>query len=182
MPVNPAPPAGSTGGTPKAAGEEPSAQRRALHAIALFEAIKGLAALAASIGLLGLLHHDIHQLAVALLWRFHLDPALPYPAILLHYADLLSAIDLRTLAPVALAYIGVRFAEAWGLWREKTWAEWLAALSGALYVPLEVAHLVHHPTPINAGVLLANIAIVGFMAFLLWRRLHDKRIARRIRE
>lgn len=168
MPLNPAP---NTGGTPPTAGGEPSAHHRALHAIALFEAVKGLAALAAGIGLLGLLHHDIHQLAVALLWRFHLDPALPYPAILLHYADLLSAIDLRTLAPVALAYIGVRFAEAWGLWKGKLWAEWLGALSGALYIPLEVAHLMHRTSLINAAVLLANVVIVGFLASQLWRRL-----------
>lgn len=171
MPLTPAP---RTGGTPKAAGSEPIAHRRALHAIALFEAIKGLAALAAGIGLLGLLHQDIHQLAVALLWRFHLDPALPYPAILLHYADLLSAINLRTLAPVALAYIGVRFAEAWGLWKGKIWAEWLAALSGALYIPLEVAHLVHRTSLINAAVLFANVLIVGFLALQLWHRLRQK--------
>ena len=31
-----------------------------LRAIALFEAVKGLAALAASIGFLGLLHHNLH--------------------------------------------------------------------------------------------------------------------------
>ena len=172
MPLNH--PAPHTGGASQA-GEEPNTPRRTLRAIALFEAVKGLAALAAGIGLLGLLHHNIHQLAVALLWRFHLDPALPYPAILLHYADLLSAIDLRTLAPVALAYIAVRFAEAWGLWRGKIWAEWLGALSGALYIPLEVAHLVHRTTLINAAVLLANVLIVGFLAFQLWRRLHRER-------
>ena len=59
------------------AGATPAGRRRALRAIAIFEAAKGLAALAAGIGLLELLHHDIHRLALALLWRFHLDPALP---------------------------------------------------------------------------------------------------------
>ncbi|MES1976635.1 MAG: DUF2127 domain-containing protein [Pseudomonadota bacterium] len=150
----------------------PDARRRALHAIALFEAVKGLAALAAGLGLLGLLHYDVHRLALALLWRFHLDPQMHYPELLLHYADLLNGIDLRTLAPVAVAYIALRWLEAWGLWKEKAWAEWLAALSGALYIPLEVAHLVHRPGLINAGVLLANIGVVTFMAFQLWRRLH----------
>lgn len=150
----------------------PDARRRALHAIALFEGVKGLAALAAGLGLLGLLHYDVHRLALALLWRFHLDPQMHYPELLLHYADLLNGIDLRTLAPVAVAYIALRWLEAWGLWKEKAWAEWLAALSGALYIPLEVAHLVHRPGLINAGVLLANIGVVTFMAFQLWRRLH----------
>jgi uncharacterized membrane protein (DUF2068 family) len=154
----------------------PDARRRALHAIAVFEAVKGLAALAASIGLLGLLHYDVRRVAVALLWRFHLDPQTHYPELLLHYADLLNAIDLRTLAPVAVAYITVRLLEAYGLWNEKIWAEWLGALSGALYIPLEVAHLMHRPTLINAGVLLANVLMVGFLAFQLWRRMHQKRM------
>jgi uncharacterized membrane protein (DUF2068 family) len=163
-PENATPPVGAT----------PAGRKRVLRAIAIFEAAKGLAALAAGLGLLELLHHDIHRLALALLWRFHLDPALPYPTLLLHYADLLGAINLRTLAPVALAYIAVRFLEAWGLWKEKTWAEWLGALSGALYIPLEVAHLAHRPGAINAGVLLANVVIVGFLAFQLWIRLGRK--------
>lgn len=154
------------------AHEHPDARRRALHAIALFEAIKGGVALAAGLGLLGLLHYDVRRLALALLWRFHLDPEMHYPELLLHYADLLNAIDLRTMAPVAIAYITVRWLEAYGLWKEKAWAEWLAALSGALYIPLELAHLVHRPGLINAGVLLANIGVVGFMAFQLWRRRH----------
>ncbi len=53
----------------------------------------------------------------------------------------------------------------------KTWAEWLGALSGALYIPLELAHLAHRPGAINAGVLLANVVVVGFLAFQLWMRL-----------
>ena len=159
----------------------PDARRRALHAIALFEAIKGFAALIASIGLLRLLHgdNDIRSLTLALLWRFHLDPSTAYPELLLHYADMLSAIDLRSAAPIAAAYIIIRLAEAYGLWKEKTWAEWLAALSGALYIPLEIAHLVHRTTLINATVLIANVGIVCFMAFQLWRRMHSQALVMR---
>ncbi len=155
----------------------PDARRRTLRAIAIFEAAKGFAALAAAIGLLSLLHHDVHRLALALLWRFHLDPDARYPTLLLHYADLLSALDMRSVAPVVLAYIAVRLLEAWGLWKEKSWGQWLAALSGALYLPLEVGHLIHRTTLVNAGVLLANLLIVAFMAFQLWRRRQLKRIA-----
>ena len=153
----------------------PGPRKKALKAIAVFEALKGVAAIVAALGLLGLLHHDIHRLALALLWRFHLDPATPYPTLLLHYADLLSAINLRQLAPVAAGYVSLRFAEAWGLWKEKVWAEWLGALSGALYLPLEVAHLRHSPGVINAAVLLFNLLMVAFLAFQLWRRMHAAR-------
>ncbi|SFB67102.1 Uncharacterized membrane protein, DUF2068 family [Polaromonas sp. OV174] len=147
-----------------------NARRRVLRTIAVFEAVKGLAALAAGIGLLDLLHHDVHKLALALLWHFHLDPQTHYPSLLLHYADMLQAINLRTLAPLALGYIALRLLEAWGLWQEKIWAEWLGALSGALYLPLEAGHLLHRTTLINAAVLLANLLVVGFLLFQLWRR------------
>lgn len=148
-----------------------TARRRTLRAVAFFEAAKGLAALAAVIGLLDVLrHYNLHHLALALLWRFHLDPQTHYPALLLHYADLLSAINVRTLAPLAIGYISLRLVESYGLWKEKSWAEWLGALSGALYLPLEAGHLMHRPTLINAAVLLANLLVVTFLAFQLWQR------------
>lgn len=150
----------------------PAARQRALRAIAVLEAAKGLAALAAVIGLLDVLrHYNLHHLVQALLWRFHLDPRTHYPTLLLHYADLLSVIKLRTLAPLAIGYISLRMLESYGLWKEKAWAEWLGALSGALYLPLEAGHLMHRPTLINGAVLLANLLVVGFLAFQLWRRM-----------
>jgi uncharacterized membrane protein (DUF2068 family) len=141
-----------------------------MQAIAVFEASKGLAALAAAVGVLELLHQDVHQLALALLWRFHLAPDAHYPALLLRYADLLGHLDLRSAAPLALAYIALRWLEAYGLWRDRPWAQWLGVLSGALYVPLELAHLLHRPSLIHGGVLLANLALVAFLALQLRQR------------
>lgn len=153
-----------------------TARRRTLRAIALFEAAKGLAALAAVIGLLDVLrYYNLHHLALALLWRFHLNPQTHYPALLLHYADLLSVINVRTLAPLAIGYISLRLLESYGLWKEKTWAEWLGALSGALYLPLEAGHLMHRTSLINGAVLLANLAVVGFLALQLWQRRNIKK-------
>ena len=162
---------------PLAHREHPVARRRALHLIALYEAVKGFAVLAAALGLLSLLHKDMHQLAVSLLWRFHLDPTLPLPTIFLVYADKLAALKLTTVVPVAVGYVAIRLSEAWGLWKEKVWAEWLGALSGAIYIPFEVAHLMHRTTLFNAGVLLANTLMVAFLAFQLWNRHRLKQFA-----
>ena len=152
----------------------PAAQapRRALRAIAVFEAVKGLVALVAILGLLELLHHDVRHVAEALLWRLHLDPGARYPQLLLHYADLLAGIRLQDAAPLAAGYIALRWLEAYGLWKDRAWGEWLGALSGVLYLPLEAAHLMHRPTVVNAAVLLANLVLVGFLALRLWRRQH----------
>jgi len=141
-----------------------------LRAIAVFEAVKGVAALAAVLGVVDLMHHDVRHLAIELIGRFRLSPEARFPSVLLHYADLLPGADLRPLAFIAAGYILLRFLEAFGLWKETAWGEWLGALSGALYVPFEIRHLIHRPSIISATVLVGNLFVVGFLAFQLWRR------------
>ena len=141
-----------------------------LRAIALFEAAKGLAAITASIGLLSLVHHDVRALAFALIGHFHLDPQAHYPQVLLDFAAALANTNLRQAVLLAWAHAALRFAEAYGLWQDRAWAEWLAALSGGVYLPLELSHLVQHTTAINALVLAGNLLVVAYMALRLWRR------------
>lgn len=145
-------------------------QTATLHLIALFEALKGFAAIAGSLGLLSLAHHDIQALAHALIGHFHLDPEAHYPRMLLDEAALLANTDLRQVVILLWAYSAIRLAEAYGLWRDRAWAEWLAAVSGAVYLPLEISHLLHRMSWINAGVLALNIAVVAYMVVRLRRR------------
>jgi len=147
-----------------------AARRRALHTIAAFEALKGIAALAAIVGVLDLLHHDVRHLALELIGHFGLNPDDRYPSLLLHYADLLPGAHVRALLWVALGYILLRALEAYGLWNDLAWGEWLGALAGGLYIPFEIAHLAHRPSLVNAAVLALNALVVGFLVRQLWRR------------
>jgi uncharacterized membrane protein (DUF2068 family) len=142
----------------------------ALHAIALFEAVKGVAAITASIGLLSFAHHDIRALAYALIGHFHLDPDAHYPRILIDDVEMLASANLRQVVLLAWAYAAIRLTEGYGLWKDRAWAEWLAALSGGVYLPLEVSHLVQHTTVINGLVLIGNVVVVAYMVHRLWRR------------
>jgi uncharacterized membrane protein (DUF2068 family) len=65
-----------------------------------------------------------------------------------------------------MVYAIVRFAEAYGLWNDREWAEWFALLSGAMYLPWEMYSLMRHPLPVKWAILLANLAIVLYMLFL----------------
>ncbi|CAB3786087.1 DUF2127 domain-containing protein [Pararobbsia alpina] len=152
------------------AGKRHPSHRHALHAIAIYEGIKGVAALAASIGLMELLHHDLRRITSELIGHFGLDPVRHYPALLLHYIDLLNNTNIRSLVLLALAYAVLRLAEAYGLWRERAWGEWLGAASGGLYLPLEIYHLSHRLTWPGAIVFLANLSMVAFLLMRLWRR------------
>ena len=151
----------------------PVATRRMLRTIAVFEAVKGIAALAAVVGILDLMHHDVRHLAIELIGHFHLRPDAHYSSILLHYADLLPNADLRSLMLLASAYIAVRVMESYGLWTAQAWGEWLGTLSGALYVPFELAHQIHRPSLVTGLVLAGNLFLVAFLAVQLWRRHHS---------
>ncbi len=154
-------------------GIHPVAKRRTLRAIAVFEAIKGIAALAAIIGALDLMHRDVRHLAMELIGHFGLDPNARYPSILLHYADLLPGANVRSLLLLALGYILVRLLEAYGLWNDRAWGVWLGTLSGGLYIPFEIGHLMHRLSVISAVVLAGNVFVVSFLVFQLWRRRNE---------
>lgn len=141
-----------------------------IRAIAVFEGFKGLVAVCAASGLLLLVHEDLHTLAVSLVEHAHLNPAAKYPRILVEAATHLQDSRLALLALGAGAYSLLRFVEAYGLYREKTWAELLAAASGAIYVPFEVAELIHRPGLLSTALLTINLAIVGIMLRALRQR------------
>ena len=150
----------------------PVADQRALRAIAIFEAVKGAGALAISLGILALIHANLRVVAVNLIGTVGMDPEAHYPTMLLHYVDIFADANKIPLLLVVAAYVSVRFAEAWGLWFQRPWGEWLGALSGALYIPLEVRHLVLRQTLGSLTVLLLNVAVVVYLGWLLWRRRH----------
>ena len=147
--------------------------RGALLTIAVFEAVKGVAAIAASLGLLSLAHKDVRRIAYALIGHFHLDPEAHYPQLLIETANWIATSNVYSILAVAVLYAVIRLVEAYGLWKDRAWAEWLAALSGSLYLPLEVNHLIAHTTTINACVLFGNLAVVIFMVFRLKKRRHE---------
>ena len=64
---------------------------------------------------------------------------------------------------------GKVLAPSTGLWKGCAWGKWLGALSGALYVPFELRHLLYLPTLDAAAVIGINVALVCFLGLQLWR-------------
>lgn len=150
----------------------------AVRAIALFEGAKGLLALCAASGLLLLLHRDLQALALQLVQHLHLNPAAHYPQVFVEAAGRLQDTRLLLLAVGAAAYAALRALEAYGLWHQRPWAEVLAAASGALYLPFEVAELLRNPQAIGWAALVLNLLVVGVMWHALQRRRAAARRAR----
>jgi uncharacterized membrane protein (DUF2068 family) len=145
-----------------------------LRLIAAFEAAKGAIVLAAGCGLLALVHQDLQAIAERLVRHSHLNPASHYPRIFIDAAAHASHQNLWMLAGLAALYTALRFVEAYGLWFARRWAEWLAALSGGVYIPIELYEFAHRPHALQAVILLINVAVVAYLSRALWtgRRTH----------
>jgi uncharacterized membrane protein (DUF2068 family) len=141
-----------------------------LRTIAGYEAAKGAIVLLVGLGLLGLIHRDVQEAGEELVRHFHLSPSSHYPRVFLELTAKVTDGWLWALALGSLLYASLRFAEAYGLWRGKAWAEWLAAISGAIYVPLETVELLKKVTTLRMASLAVNLLIVGYMLMLLRRR------------
>ena len=143
---------------------------KSLRAVAMFEAVKGGLVLAVGCGLLGLLHKDAHRIAEELISRVNLDPAGKYPKIFIDLTDHITDGNLWFFAGLALIYALFRFIEGYGLWKERAWAEWLALVSGTIYLPIEIYELYLEISWGMMLALLANIAVVGLVAYMLFRK------------
>ena len=155
---------------------------KGLRAVATFEAFKGAIVLLAGFGLLAFIGKDAQHLAEKFVHRTHLNPAHRYPEIFLRAMSHVTDTHLLMLAGLALLYAIVRFIEAYGLWHARRWAEWFAALSGGVYVPIEIYEVWQKVTWVRVSVLTINLAIVAYMFWLLTesrrlRRLEEKAAA-----
>jgi uncharacterized membrane protein (DUF2068 family) len=144
----------------------------ALRTVAVLEALKGVLASALGLGLLSIIHRDLDDMAERATELLHVNPDGHISNLLFAAADRASEKTLIEFGIFALLYASIRFGEAYGLWKERCWGEWIALVSGCLYLPLEVNGLIHDPRPFKWGLLVVNLLIVGY---ILGRRLNSAR-------
>jgi uncharacterized membrane protein (DUF2068 family) len=165
-------------GKPMVGSGEHRARLQALRSVALIEFVKGVIVLGAAISLYWL---DPSDVADAFLSFLHISPDHHLARMVMGMADRLSDIAVWHVVLGACAYSGLRFAEAYGLWNARAWAEWIALISGMLYLPFEIRLLAHQVTLLHIGVLTVNVAIVLFMFYLrMYLPRHEKRLAREL--
>lgn len=152
-------------------------QRHVLRAVASFECFKGIAVLLMGIAAIYLLHKDTWLIAESLLARLHISTDNPWALRFLDFADSITNARLWDAAGIAFAYAGLRFTEAYGLWKARTWAEWVAFVSGMLLLPVEVHDLLRGVTVVRAVLLIGNVAIVLYMLYVILENRRERREA-----
>ena len=141
--------------------------QKSISTVAIIEAAKGALVLVAGFGLLELLHKDAHAISCELVSRLHLNPAQGYPRIFIDLSAGVTDGRLWFFAAMAVIYALLRFTEAYGLWKDRIWANWLALASGAIYLPLEIYDVVVKTSFIRVSALIANLVVVGIVAIRL---------------
>lgn len=153
----------------KRGGKRRGGTHTGIRAVALFEAAKGVVVVAAGLGMLALLHRDAQSVAEEIVRHLHVNPARHFPRIFIDAAATATDARLWALALAAMAYAAVRFAEAYGLWHERDWAEWFAILTGSLYLPVELYELTVSVTMVKIAIFAVNLFIVAWLSRVRWQ-------------
>jgi len=84
---------------------------------------------------------------------------------------------LWAAARIAFAYAALRFTESYGLWKGRTWAEWVALVSGTLLLPFEVRELTRGITLMRCVLFVGNVAVVLYMLYVIRTNHRERREA-----
>lgn len=140
---------------------------RWLELIGALKLLKGVFFVALGFGLLRMLHHDLYMFALSVVEALHLDPDRLVITNLLDKVTLITDHRLKQLSVLVFAYAGLDFLEGVGLVLEKRWAEYLTLIFTVALLPLEAFRLVLHPSHWTLFVLLANVVIALYLAWLV---------------
>jgi uncharacterized membrane protein (DUF2068 family) len=138
--------------------------------VAVFEAFKGALALATAYVLIILIRRDVdfQYAAEHILFSLHINPSRHWSQEFLRAADRISGANLVMIGAIAGVYAILRFAEGYGLWRQRAWAEWLAIISGCAYIPFEIYKVIRRPNELHWVILGTNILVVLYIAWVRW--------------
>jgi uncharacterized membrane protein (DUF2068 family) len=117
-------------------------------------------------GLFHFMRKNLDEVAERVVEVLHVNPEGKLSNLFFELASYSSGRNLWVLALGTLAYASVGLTGAYGLWRERDWAQWFSLLSTALYLPPELYWMLRDPSWLKCAVLVTNIAIFLFMLSL----------------
>lgn len=135
---------------------------RSIRAVAIYEIFKGVGALIAA-WLLWLKHRDLNTWLsnATALWRKEFGQLLIAQVDSVVASALKASENWQLFVGIILGYASLRFIEAYGLWKDKTWAYWYSVIGYGIFIPLELYYLIVSPLDwFNVFIFILNIVIV----------------------
>jgi uncharacterized membrane protein (DUF2068 family) len=141
--------------------------RRKLRIVAILEIAKGTATLLLATGLLSMAPGALKAILLGAIARLRWLPDMGLPE---KIEKLTNGFDEHrlTFAILVTFYILIRYAEAYGLWKGRNWARWLALVGVTVYLPFEIHEIMVHRSWGAVAVFAFNLLII----WLLWPPKH----------
>lgn len=154
---------------------------RYLKLIGLFKISKGVLLLLVGVSLLFLNARTrwMHALSDWTADEILLEHSKPIGFLLHRLQTVLADGALRATGLLALFYSAVLFTEGIGVYLQQRWAELLMIFATAALIPIEVRHLLYHPSLLGALILMANCFIVWFLYLVLKREKPERPVERK---
>jgi uncharacterized membrane protein (DUF2068 family) len=73
--------------------------------------------------------------------------------------------ELTVLLVTATIYAVIESTEAYGLWRERRWAEYLTVVATAGFLPFEIRELIARVSVLRVGALVVNLVILVYLVY-----------------
>jgi len=150
-----------------------TSQTGVVRLIALFKLLKGVLLIAVGVAALKLLHTDIASVVERWVAVLGLDQNSRFVGRALLTAAALTPNRVRDLIVGSFLYGGLFLTEGIGLWLLKRWAMWFTVIITGSFLPVEIYELARHPGAGKVGLLVINLALVGYLI----RRIRDGRSA-----
>jgi uncharacterized membrane protein (DUF2068 family) len=159
-------------GTEKLRAPASASHGRGLMLIAGFKLLKGVALLAAGVGLLKLLHKNVATEIEHWINIFQVDSHNHFIHLLLERVSKLDDRRLKALSAGTFVYSTIFFVEGIGLALGKRWAEYFTIIVTSSLLPLEVCEVAKHASVGKVLALVINLAVVAYLVREL-RRTRD---------
>jgi uncharacterized membrane protein (DUF2068 family) len=138
--------------------------------IGLFKLGKSILFLCLGFGAVHLLHKDIADEVMRLATALKFDPESRLVSLVLDKVGLIDAHRLRQISAATFGYSAVALTEGIGLLMEKVWAEYLTLFLTISFLPWELYELARRPDWFRLSLLLINLAVLGYLVWLLRKK------------
>ncbi len=150
-------------------------QHGALHdngllIIGIFKMVKAVFFCCVGFGALHLIQKNLGDELIRIVVALRRDPEGRLVQLLLEKVDLVDPHRLKQISLGSFAYSALTLTEGTGLLLAKPWAEYLTLILTVSFLPWELFELARRPSWIRFGVLLTNLAVLGYLIWLLQRK------------
>jgi uncharacterized membrane protein (DUF2068 family) len=140
-----------------------------LLAIGLLKLFEAVFFFLVGVGAIHFLHHDLADAATRMAERLRFDLDGRMMTWVMDHLDDITAHRLKQIGAATFFYAGLRVAEGVGLVMEKVWAEHLTIGFTTAFLPWELYEVVRRPDWVRVCLLLANLAVLAYLLWLLRR-------------